>query len=222
MTEKEALEKLEFFKNAIISLKGRISELEKQAAEREEEMREKQAAFDNALKLRGSDIDGLTHKNRALQDDINYLEKTIAELKENAPDNTIEQEFADYRARTEKRLKEADENEKDLHWYKEWYHNLQSKQENANNDIAELKSKLEEAEKETIRHKDAYGDLKTKTYHTIKHLVEDVIEPAEAKIAEKDKKIANLETALSAKNSSENVMIVKSAERELKEMIDQS
>lgn len=215
MTEKEALEKLEFFKNAIISLKGRASELEREVEGYKDEARKAK----NELNLCKSETEGLNHKNRRLQDDINYLEKTIAEMKENnSPNKEVEKEFAEYKAEAEEKLKACDENIEALLRYKEWYTNLVSKQNDANNNIAELKNKLKETEKEIEKHKNSdIAEVKNKLVEAEKE-----IEKYKNAIVEKDKKIASLETALADRSVSENVMIVKSAERELKEMIDQS
>ena len=220
MTEKEALAKLEFFKNAIISLKGRVSELEKKAEIYKDEARK----AENNLNLYKSDAEGLNHKNRQLQDDINYLEKTIAEMKA-TPNKEIEKEFAEYKARTEEELKACGENIEALLHYKEWYNNIVVKQNAANSKIEELKSKLAEAEKGAEKRVDNdIAELKNKLTEAEKEIAryKSDCDELKARLIEKEKKIANLEMALTVRSSSENVMIVKSAERELKEMIDQS
>lgn len=253
MTEKEALEKLEFFKDSIISLKGRISELEKEV----EKYKDIARKVENELELCKSEAEGLNHENKRLQDDISYLEKTIAEVKESDPSN----EFAEYKARMEKKFQEEQEGfERKLDIYiaeknKEQEKNKEleedikllekviselkdgaNEQDNYKKEIKTLKENNEallkrykEREDELLKLREeadkcdnALEGLRVKAYHTIKHLVEDVIEPDKARIAEKEKRIANLEMTLMMKSSTENVMIVKSAERELKEMIDQS
>ena len=63
-----------------------------------------------------------------------------------------------------------------------------------------------------------YNDLKNKTDLTIKHLMEDVIKPKEKQAEEVNKRIIELENLLFEKNK-EHKMVVKSAEKELTEMI---
>ena len=63
-----------------------------------------------------------------------------------------------------------------------------------------------------------YNDLKNKTDLTIKHLMEDVIKPKEKQAEEVNKRIVELENLLFEKNK-DHKMVVKSAEKELTEMI---
>ena len=63
-----------------------------------------------------------------------------------------------------------------------------------------------------------YNDLKNKTDLTIKHLMEDVIKPKEKQAEEVNKRIIELENLLFEKNK-DHKMVVKSAEKELTEMI---
>ena len=136
MTENEVIEKLEFFKKAIINLKNENSSLAEAASNSEIE-------------------NGKT---------IESYEKQISSLKE--------------------------ENKK-------------------------LNKELEKIDK---KWSDEYNDLKNKTYLTIKHLVEDVIEPKEKQAEEVNKRIVELENLLFEKNK-DHKMVVKSAEKELTEMI---
>lgn len=136
MTESEVIEKLEFFKKAIINLKNENASLAEAASNSEIE-------------------NGKTIEN---------YEKQILSLKE--------------------------ENKK-------------------------LNKELEKIDK---KWSDEYNDFKNKTYLTIKHLVEDVIEPKEKQAEEVNKRIVELENLLFEKNK-DHKMIVKSAEKELTEMI---
>ena len=136
MTENEVIEKLEFFKKAIINLKNENSSLSEAASNSEIE--------------NGKIIE-------------NY-EKQILSLKEE-------------NKKLNKELEKID---------KKWYNE--------------------------------YNNLKNKTYLTIKHLVEDVVEPKEKQAEEVNKRIVELENLLFEKNK-DHKMIVKSAEKELTEMI---
>ena len=136
MTENEVIEKLEFFKKAIINLKNENSSLSE--------------AVSNSEIENGKTIE-------------NY-EKQILSLKE--------------------------ENKK-------------------------LNKELEKIDK---KWSNEYNNLKNKTYLTIKHLVEGVVEPKEKQTEEVNKRIVELENLLFEKNK-DHKMIVKSAEKELTEMI---
>ena len=136
MTENEVIEKLEFFKKAIINLKNENSSLSEAASSSEIE-------------------NGKTIEN---------YEKQILSLKE--------------------------ENKK-------------------------LNKELEKIDK---KWSNEYNNLKNKTYLTIKHLVEGVVEPKEKQAEEVNKRIVELENLLFEKNK-DHKMIVKSAEKELTEMI---
>ena len=136
MTESEVIEKLEFFKKAIINLKNENSSLSEAASNSEIE-------------------NGKTIEN---------YEKQILSLKEE-------------NKKLNKELEKID---------KKWYNE--------------------------------YNNLKNKTYLTIKHLVEDVVEPKEKQSEEVNKRIVELENLLFEKNK-DHKMIVKSAEKELTEMI---
>ena len=136
MTENEVIEKLEFFKKAIINLKNENASLSEAASNSEIE-------------------DGKTIEN---------YEKQILSLKE--------------------------ENKK-------------------------LNKELEKIDK---KWSNEYNNLKNKTYLTIKHLVEGVVEPKEKQTEEVNKRIVELENLLFEKNK-DHKMIVKSAEKELTEMI---
>ena len=136
MTENEVIEKLEFFKKAIINLKNENSSLSE--------------ADSNSEIENGKTIE-------------NY-EKQILSLKE--------------------------ENKK-------------------------LNKELEKIDK---KWSNEYNNLKNKTYLTIKHLVEGVVEPKEKQAEEVNKRIVELENLLFEKNK-DHKMIVKSAEKELTEMI---
>ena len=136
MTENEVIEKLEFFKKAIINLKNENSSLSETASNSEIE--------------NGKIIE-------------NY-EKQILSLKE--------------------------ENKK-------------------------LNKELEKIDK---KWSNEYNNLKNKTYLTIKHLVEGVVEPKAKQAEEVNKRIVELENLLFEKNK-DHKMVVKSAEKELTEMI---
>ena len=136
MTENEVIEKLEFFKKAIINLKNENSSLSEAVSNSEIE-------------------NGKTSEN---------CEKQILSLKE--------------------------ENKK-------------------------LNKELEKIDK---KWSNEYNNLKNKTYLTIKHLVEGVVEPKEKQAEEVNKRIVELENLLFEKNK-DHKMIVKSAEKELTEMI---
>ena len=136
MTDNEVIEKLEFFKKAIINLKNENSSLSEAASNSEIE-------------------NGKTIEN---------YEKQILSLKE--------------------------ENKK-------------------------LNKELEKIDK---KWSNEYNNLKNKTYLTIKHLVEGVVEPKEKQAEEVNKRIVELENLLFEKNK-DHKMIVKSAEKELTEMI---
>ena len=136
MTENEVIEKLEFFKKAIINLKNENSSLSEAASNSEIE-------------------NGKTIEN---------CEKQILSLKE--------------------------ENKK-------------------------LNKELEKIDK---KWSNEYNNLKNKTYLTIKHLVEGVVEPKEKQAEEVNKRIVELENLLFEKNK-DHKMVVKSAEKELTEMI---
>ena len=136
MTENEVIEKLEFFKKAIINLKNENSSLSEAASNSEIE-------------------NGKTIEN---------YEKQILSLKEE-------------NKKLNKELEKID---------KKWYNE--------------------------------YNNLKNKIYLTIKHLVEEVVEPKEKQSEEVNKRIVELENLLFEKNK-DHKMIVKSAEKELTEMI---
>ena len=72
--------------------------------------------------------------------------------------------------------------------------------------------------KENKKQLNEYNDLKNKTDLKIKHLMEDVIKPKEKQAEEVNKRIIELENLLFEKNK-DHKMVVKSAEKELTEMI---
>ena len=82
----------------------------------------------------------------------------------------------------------------------------------------ENKKLNKELEKIDKKWSNEYNNLKNKTYLTIKHLVEGVVEPKEKQAEEVNKRIVELENLLFKKNK-DHKMIVKSAEKELTEMI---
>ena len=90
------------------------------------------------------------------------------------------------------------------------------------NEILSLKEENKklnkELEKIDKKWSNEYNNLKNKTYLTIKHLVEGVVEPKEKQAEEVNKRIVELENLLFEKNK-DHKMIVKSAEKELTEMI---
>ena len=136
MTESEVIEKLEFFKKAIINLKNENSSLSEAASNSEIE--------------NGKTIENYEKQILSLKEENKKLNKEIEKI--------------------------------DKKWYNE------------------------------------YNNLKNKTYLTIKHLVEEVVEPKEKQAEEVNKRIVELENLLFEKNK-DHKMIVKSAEKELTEMI---
>ena len=170
MTETEVIEKLEFFKNAIINLKN--------------ELNEKDEMIDELTTPQSSIIE------ENLQNRIEELEKENFELKEL---NKIKNE--------------------------EEYQKIKKELKKVKTEKDELAKKNAEFIKKIKKTEEKYVDLKNKAYHSIKHLVEDEIEPKEKEMAEIQKRIAELESILFEKNKEEHKMIVKSAEKEIQEML---
>jgi hypothetical protein len=96
--------------------------------------------------------------------------------------------------------------------------NLQSRIEELEKINFDLKQELDAIKENSDKYKEKYNKLKKQTYNTIKHLVEDVIEPKEKQMEEINKRVLELENLLFEKNK-EHKMVVKSAEKELSEMI---
>lgn len=96
--------------------------------------------------------------------------------------------------------------------------NLQSRIEELEKINFDLKQELDTIKESSDKYKEKYNKLKKQTYNTIKHLVEDVIEPKEKQMEEINKRVLELENLLFEKNK-EHKMVVKSAEKELSEMI---
>lgn len=96
--------------------------------------------------------------------------------------------------------------------------NLQSRIEELEKINFDLKQELDIIKENSDKYKEKYNKLKKQTYNTIKHLVEDVIEPKEKQMEEINKRVLELENLLFEKNK-EHKMVVKSAEKELSEMI---
>lgn len=96
--------------------------------------------------------------------------------------------------------------------------NLQSRIEELEKINFDLKQELDAIKENSDKYKEKYNKLKKQTYNTIKHLVEDVIEPKEKQMEEINKRVLELENLLFEK-SKEHKMVVKSAEKELSEMI---
>lgn len=96
--------------------------------------------------------------------------------------------------------------------------NLQSRIEELEKINFDLKQELDTIKENFDKYKEKYNKLKKQTYNTIKHLVEDVIEPKEKQMEEINKRVLELENLLFEKNK-EHKMVVKSAEKELSEMI---
>lgn len=96
--------------------------------------------------------------------------------------------------------------------------NLQSRIEELEKINFDLKQELDTIKENSDEYKEKYNKLKKQTYNTIKHLVEDVIEPKEKQMEEINKRVLELENLLFEKNK-EHKMVVKSAEKELSEMI---
>jgi len=96
--------------------------------------------------------------------------------------------------------------------------NLQSRIEELEKINFDLKQELDAIKENSDKYKEKYNKLKKQTYNTIKHLVEDIIEPKEKQMEEINKRVLELENLLFEKNK-EHKMVVKSAEKELSEMI---
>ena len=96
--------------------------------------------------------------------------------------------------------------------------NLQSRIEELEKINFDLKQELDTIKENSDKYKEKYNKLKKQTYNTVKHLVEDVIEPKEKQMEEINKRVLELENLLFEKNK-EHKMVVKSAEKELSEMI---
>ena len=90
--------------------------------------------------------------------------------------------------------------------------------ENYEKQILSLKEENKALKKDNKKQLNEYNDLKNKTDLTIKHLMEDVIKPKEKQAEEVNKRIIELENLLFEKNK-DHKMVVKSAEKELTEMI---
>jgi len=158
MTENEVINKLEFFKKAIINLKNENNDLNDLVEELSNPL---EAIVEENLQNR---IEELEEENFKLKDEIEEYKKTISSLK---------------------------------------------------NDIKKISKNIEQCN----GFEERYNSLKDKAYKSIKHLVEDVIEPKEKETEEINKRIAELEKLLIEKNK-DHKMIVKSAEKELAEMIE--
>ena len=158
MTENEVINKLEFFKKAIINLKNENNDLNDLVEELSNPL---EAIVEENLQNR---VEELEEENFKLKDEIEEYKKTISSLK---------------------------------------------------NDIKKISKNIEQCNDFEER----YNSLKDKAYKSIKHLVEDVIEPKEKETEEINKRIAELEKLLIEKNK-DHKMIVKSAEKELAEMIE--
>lgn len=158
MTESEVINKLEFFKKAIINLKNENNDLNDLVEELSNPL---EAIVEENLQDR---VEELEEENFKLKDEIEEYKKTISSLK---------------------------------------------------NDIKKISKNIEQCN----GFEERYNSLKDKAYKSIKHLVEDVIEPKEKETEEINKRIAELEKLLIEKNK-DHKMIVKSAEKELAEMIE--
>lgn len=158
MTESEVINKLEFFKKAIINLKNENNDLNDLVEELSNPL---EAIVEENLQDR---VEELEEENFKLKDEIEEYKKTISSLK---------------------------------------------------NDIKKISKNIEQCN----GFEERYNSLKDKAYKSIKHLVEDVIEPKEKETEEINKRIAELEKLLMEKNK-DHKMIVKSAEKELAEMIE--
>ena len=87
-----------------------------------------------------------------------------------------------------------------------------------NEENKKLNEENKTLKKDNKKQLDEYNDLKNKTDLKIKHLMEDVIKPKEKQAEEVNKRIIELENLLFEKNK-DHKMVVKSAEKELTEMI---
>jgi chromosome segregation ATPase len=150
-------------------------------------------------------------KSQEQEDVILNLNETISKLKENL--ESKEKELANTSSKDS--VKEILNNDSAV--YKELLNKYEDLQKNTDDIIASLKDdlfnkseELSEINNKLSAEKNKYLDLKEKTYHTIKHLVEDVIEKHEAEInklnTDKDellKKIASQDSSI-AKLNAEN------------------
>ena len=155
MTENEVIEKLEFFKKAIINLKNELNDKDELI---EDLSTPPAAAIEENLQAR-----------------IEELEKQSFEMEMIKVSN-------------EKSIKELEKK------------------------VSILENNLKEEAKR-------YELLKEKAGKSIKHLVEDIIEPKEKEQEEISNRISDLEKLLFEKNK-DHKMIVKSAEKELQEMLN--
>ena len=103
------------------------------------------------------------------------------------------------------------ENSKTIENYEKQILSLKEENKKLNEENKALK-------KDNKKQLNEYNDLKNKTDLTIKHLMEDVIKPKEKQAEEVNKRIIELENLLFEKNK-DHKMVVKSAEKELTEMI---
>lgn len=103
------------------------------------------------------------------------------------------------------------ENSKTIENYEKQILSLKEENKKLNEENKALK-------KDNKKQLNEYNDLKNKTDLTIKHLMEDVIKPKEKQAEEVNKRIVELENLLFEKNK-DHKMVVKSAEKELTEMI---
>jgi chromosome segregation ATPase len=175
MTENEVINKLEFFKKAIINLKNENNDL------------------NDLVEELSNPLEAIVEEN--LQNRIEELEEEVI-VKENLQNKVEELEEENFKLKDE------------IEEYKKTISSLK-------NDIKKISKNIEQCN----GFEERYNSLKEKAYKSIKHLVEDVIEPREKETEEINKRIAELEKLLIEKNK-DHKMIVKSAEKELAEMIE--
>ena len=110
------------------------------------------------------------------------------------------------------------ENGKTIENYEKQILSLNEENKKLNEENKKLNEENKALKKDNKKQLNEYNDLKNKTDLTIKHLMEDVIKPKEKQAEEVNKRIIELENLLFEKNK-DHKMVVKSAEKELTEMI---
>ena len=110
------------------------------------------------------------------------------------------------------------ENGKTIENYEKQILSLNEENKKLNEENKKLNEENKALKKENKKQLNEYNDLKNKTDLKIKHLMEDVIKPKEKQAEEVNKRIIELENLLFEKNK-DHKMVVKSAEKELTEMI---
>lgn len=166
MTEAEVLEKLAIFKDALIKKNNKIKELEEEK-KKDEDL-----------------IEGLTNSNEDFQNKIKANEITIKELVSGT------EKCEQLEAALDERNIKIKALESKLQSATFELSETTAKAANLTLDLKDASSFNETLSNERNEWEKKYNDLKDKTYKTIKHLVEDVIEKQEKEINElKSRKI---------------------------------